>query len=268
VFVVWTGIMCDLPMRCKMYRNPQWSSIWLCDRCGVKGTIDYLGEGGGRQPIPDAAGRAGIRSITGAEAVTGSQAAKAPPDRVAPLGGGQGTLAGMGGVATDDARTGLGDEDYAESAGREQAGKKGVKRSGVKARGCDTAMVVLGANQTWFHACVRSTRDSVYHAFCRWSQPVESRKWVGGDTLDSNCWVAVHAYANGTVVLEQALGSGAGGGASSGRKRPLHSTTRMTADEMVQRDLLVQCEHGALLEEGRKTAAHQVCLAVRYPLRH
>lgn len=47
VFVLWTGAMADLPMRCKMYKNPQWSALHACDACGVvgvkHGAVKFLG---------------------------------------------------------------------------------------------------------------------------------------------------------------------------------------------------------------------------------
>jgi hypothetical protein len=45
VFVLWTGMMADLPMRCKMYKNVQWSATYFCDRCGLKGMKGQVEEG-------------------------------------------------------------------------------------------------------------------------------------------------------------------------------------------------------------------------------
>lgn len=38
VFVIWTGAMADLPMRCKLYKNPQWTALRACDACGIDGS--------------------------------------------------------------------------------------------------------------------------------------------------------------------------------------------------------------------------------------
>jgi hypothetical protein len=45
IFLIWTGIMCDLPMRCKMYRNVQWNAYHPCEQCGIRGEIE-TGAGG------------------------------------------------------------------------------------------------------------------------------------------------------------------------------------------------------------------------------
>jgi hypothetical protein len=37
VFVLWTGMVADLPMRCKLYKNVQWSATYFCEQCGLKG---------------------------------------------------------------------------------------------------------------------------------------------------------------------------------------------------------------------------------------
>jgi hypothetical protein len=42
VFLLWTGIMCDLPMRCKMYRNVQWNAYHPCEQCGIRGEIEKV----------------------------------------------------------------------------------------------------------------------------------------------------------------------------------------------------------------------------------
>lgn len=38
VFVLWTGTMADLPMRCKLYRNVHWAATHACDQCGIQGS--------------------------------------------------------------------------------------------------------------------------------------------------------------------------------------------------------------------------------------
>jgi hypothetical protein len=36
VFVLWTGTMCDLPMRNKLYKNLGWNANSPCDACGIR----------------------------------------------------------------------------------------------------------------------------------------------------------------------------------------------------------------------------------------
>jgi hypothetical protein len=51
VFVLWTGAMADLPMRCKLYKNLQWSALRACDQCTITGAknknqaVKFLGYG-------------------------------------------------------------------------------------------------------------------------------------------------------------------------------------------------------------------------------